>query len=274
MGTYIFSPTFLMDAHFGFAKQVTNSEQPGLGTNVGSDVLGIPGTNGTRLFESGWPTFEFEGRLRHGRRERELHAVLPARSAGAIRRELQLDEEQAQHPVRRRLLSHGVEPCAGGVHHRRLRRAGRLRVRPRHHGAVRGRRSGVGQLPADLRRLPVQQRGSVRARPGQQRRQNAAGAGRVQRAGKPLQLLHPRSVDHRRQPHARLRHAVGVLPASDPTRPRHRAVRRHHQQGAALRHRRHTHRLRHQGEQDAVRPARGHGLSHRRQRGSCARATA
>ena len=60
MGTYIFSPTFLMDAHFGWAKQVTNSEQPGLGTNIGSDVLGIPGTNGTRLFESGWPTFEFE----------------------------------------------------------------------------------------------------------------------------------------------------------------------------------------------------------------------
>ena len=57
MGTYIFSPTFLMDAHFGFAKQVTNSEQPGLGTNIGSDVLGIPGTNGSRLFESGWPTF-------------------------------------------------------------------------------------------------------------------------------------------------------------------------------------------------------------------------
>ena len=60
MGTYIFSPTFLMDAHFGFAKQVTNSEQPGLGTKVGSDVLGIPGTNGARLFESGWPTFQFE----------------------------------------------------------------------------------------------------------------------------------------------------------------------------------------------------------------------
>ncbi len=59
MGTYIFSPTFLMDAHFGWAKQQTNSEQPGLGTNVGSDVLGIPGTNGTRLFESGWPTIQF-----------------------------------------------------------------------------------------------------------------------------------------------------------------------------------------------------------------------
>lgn len=60
MGTYIFTPTFLMDAHFGWAKQGTASEQPGLGTNIGSDVLGIPGTNGSRLFESGWPTFEFE----------------------------------------------------------------------------------------------------------------------------------------------------------------------------------------------------------------------
>ena len=59
MGTYIFTPTFLMDAHFGWAKQGTNSEQPGLGTNIGSDVLGIPGTNGPRAFESGWPTFQF-----------------------------------------------------------------------------------------------------------------------------------------------------------------------------------------------------------------------
>ncbi len=60
MGTYIFTPTFLMDAHFGYARQGTASEQPGLGTNIGSDVLGIPGTNGPRNFESGWPTFEFE----------------------------------------------------------------------------------------------------------------------------------------------------------------------------------------------------------------------
>ncbi len=60
MGTYVFSPSFLMDAHYGWAKQGTASEQPGLGTNVGLDVLGIPGTNGPRFFESGWPTFEFE----------------------------------------------------------------------------------------------------------------------------------------------------------------------------------------------------------------------
>jgi Carboxypeptidase regulatory-like domain len=60
MGTYAFSSTFLVDAHYGWARQGTASEQPGLGRNVGSDVLGIPGTNGTRQFESGWPTFEFE----------------------------------------------------------------------------------------------------------------------------------------------------------------------------------------------------------------------
>jgi hypothetical protein len=49
-----------MDAHYRWARQGTASEQPGLGPNIGLDVLGIPGTNGTRAFESGWPTFEFE----------------------------------------------------------------------------------------------------------------------------------------------------------------------------------------------------------------------
>ena len=60
MGTYTFSPSFLMDAHYGWARQGTASEQPGLGKNIGLDVLGIPGTNGTRNFESGWPTFQFQ----------------------------------------------------------------------------------------------------------------------------------------------------------------------------------------------------------------------
>ncbi len=61
MGTYTFSPNFLMDAHFGWAQQGTNSVQRDLGTNIGSDVLGIPGTNGTRNFESGWPEFDISG---------------------------------------------------------------------------------------------------------------------------------------------------------------------------------------------------------------------
>ena len=61
MGTYALTPKFLMDAHFGWAHQGTASEQPGLGKNIGLEVLGIPGTNGARQFESGWPTFHFEG---------------------------------------------------------------------------------------------------------------------------------------------------------------------------------------------------------------------
>ena len=60
-GTYTFTPSFVMDAYFGFTKQGTISEQVGLGKNVGLDVLGIPGTNGTRKFESGWPEFQFNG---------------------------------------------------------------------------------------------------------------------------------------------------------------------------------------------------------------------
>ncbi len=61
MGTYTFTPNLLMDAHFGWAQQGTNSVQNDLGTNIGSDVLGIPGTNGTRNFESGWPEFDISG---------------------------------------------------------------------------------------------------------------------------------------------------------------------------------------------------------------------
>jgi Carboxypeptidase regulatory-like domain/TonB dependent receptor len=60
-GTYTFTPTFVMDAYFGFTKQGTISEQVGLGKNIGADVLGIPGTNGTRKFESGWPEFDLNG---------------------------------------------------------------------------------------------------------------------------------------------------------------------------------------------------------------------
>jgi hypothetical protein len=61
MGNYTVTPNVVFDAHFGWARQGTASEQPGLGTNIGTDVLGIPGTNGPRPFESGWPEFQFNG---------------------------------------------------------------------------------------------------------------------------------------------------------------------------------------------------------------------
>lgn len=58
---YIFGPTLLMDAFFGWTRQNTNVEQPGIETNYGSDVLGIPGTNGPNRFQGGWPMFSVSG---------------------------------------------------------------------------------------------------------------------------------------------------------------------------------------------------------------------
>jgi hypothetical protein len=55
--TYVFSPNFVADAYYGYTRQDTTSEQPRLDENIGRDFLGIPGTNGTRQFEGGWPRF-------------------------------------------------------------------------------------------------------------------------------------------------------------------------------------------------------------------------
>ncbi|MCL4782521.1 MAG: carboxypeptidase regulatory-like domain-containing protein [Bryobacterales bacterium] len=59
--THTFSPSFIVDAYFGYTLMDTNIEQPGLGPNRGSDELGIPGTNGPRFFESGYPGFSVSG---------------------------------------------------------------------------------------------------------------------------------------------------------------------------------------------------------------------
>jgi len=54
-GTYTVSPTFIVDAYFGYTLMDTKVEQPRLDENVGLDFLGLPGTNGTRRLEGGWP---------------------------------------------------------------------------------------------------------------------------------------------------------------------------------------------------------------------------
>ncbi len=59
--TIIFTPNFLYDSTYGWTRlgQVINQELRGV--NWGSDVLGIPGTNGPSLNESGMPTFDVSG---------------------------------------------------------------------------------------------------------------------------------------------------------------------------------------------------------------------
>lgn len=55
--TFVLRPNFVIDGTFGYTAYDANSTELGLGKNIGLDVLGIPGTNGPRFFESGWPRF-------------------------------------------------------------------------------------------------------------------------------------------------------------------------------------------------------------------------
>jgi len=57
--TYTVSPTFVVDGTLGWTRFGQNVQSPDLGTNFGSDVLGIPGTNGPDIRESGMPAFDF-----------------------------------------------------------------------------------------------------------------------------------------------------------------------------------------------------------------------
>ncbi len=59
-GNYVVSPNFIVDAYFGYTRQDTSSEQGRLNENLGRDFLKIPGTNGARALEGGWPTFAIE----------------------------------------------------------------------------------------------------------------------------------------------------------------------------------------------------------------------
>lgn len=65
-GTYTVNPNFIIDAHFGYTMMDTKSQQSRLNEKLGLDFLGLPGTNGTRLFEGGWPGFVISGFTRMG----------------------------------------------------------------------------------------------------------------------------------------------------------------------------------------------------------------
>lgn len=61
-GTYTFSPNLLLDVNLGATRQAL-SVAPTLdaGTDFGSQVLGIPGTNGPSLIQKGQPGFTISG---------------------------------------------------------------------------------------------------------------------------------------------------------------------------------------------------------------------
>ncbi|MCC6262245.1 MAG: TonB-dependent receptor [Bryobacterales bacterium] len=56
-GTRVISPNLLFDGNFGYNLLDTDSQQIRMDEKLGLDFLGIPGTNGPRRFEGGWPQF-------------------------------------------------------------------------------------------------------------------------------------------------------------------------------------------------------------------------
>jgi len=59
--TYTVSPTFLIDGTLGWTRFGQDVNPPDLGTNFGSEILGIPGTNGPDPRESGMPPLNITG---------------------------------------------------------------------------------------------------------------------------------------------------------------------------------------------------------------------
>ncbi|MBN8729708.1 MAG: TonB-dependent receptor [Acidobacteria bacterium] len=64
--TYVLTPNFILDGNFGYTAYDANSVEGVLGKNLGQELLGIPGTNGTRFFESGFPRFVVSSYLTMG----------------------------------------------------------------------------------------------------------------------------------------------------------------------------------------------------------------
>lgn len=56
-GTYTLTPTLLVDGNIGFTRQAIAGKDVDINTNYGSDVLKIPGTNGSLNLQGGYPYF-------------------------------------------------------------------------------------------------------------------------------------------------------------------------------------------------------------------------
>lgn len=57
--TYTATPSLLFDANIGYTRQNLGAQAPDLGSNLGLDLLKIPGTNGPSGMQGGLPGFQF-----------------------------------------------------------------------------------------------------------------------------------------------------------------------------------------------------------------------
>jgi hypothetical protein len=64
--THLFTQNLLLAMNAGYARQRVGGQGPDIGTNFGLDTLGIPGTNGPNLLQSGQPAFVFSAAAASG----------------------------------------------------------------------------------------------------------------------------------------------------------------------------------------------------------------
>ena len=119
--TYTVSPTFLIDGTFGWTRFGQDVEPPDLGTNFGSDILGIPGTNGPDPRESGMPPMYISGYSDLGNNE-GWNPLYRNDQSYHRQRQRELGEGHARHPVRFRLRASPDEPLATGARRGSTRR--------------------------------------------------------------------------------------------------------------------------------------------------------
>jgi hypothetical protein len=55
-GSYVVNPRFVVDTYWGWTRMTTSDVLNRQNENIGQE-LGVPGTNGSRYFEGGWPRF-------------------------------------------------------------------------------------------------------------------------------------------------------------------------------------------------------------------------
>jgi hypothetical protein len=60
-GTYTFTPTLVIDANVGYTRQKLGAQAFDIESNVGLDILKIPGTNGPDRLQGGIPSFQING---------------------------------------------------------------------------------------------------------------------------------------------------------------------------------------------------------------------
>ncbi len=66
-GVYTLTPRFVIDANVGYTLYDSRAEPIRLDEKLGSDFLGLPGTNGPERYQGGWPAFTITGLTTLGR---------------------------------------------------------------------------------------------------------------------------------------------------------------------------------------------------------------